>query len=80
MTANLRVDDCIVDDLNSFSEILDRLRDKPEEPRVSDYDSRVRRRDLDKLGQIVSVLSQSSVFPLSEDDRNWLRSTLSKLE
>jgi hypothetical protein len=73
ITGNLEsLDDKVASNLDNFNDVMEVMVNRPKQPTAKDYQLRESRRDVDKLGVILTCLQKKGTFPLPEEDFQFL--------
>jgi hypothetical protein len=77
ITANQSsISDWVGKDLDKFDDLLELVSKRPKPPKVSKYSQREYRRDVNKLGIILTALQVKNVFPLPKEDVDYLKESV----
>jgi len=66
------LDDKVASNLNNFDEVMEVMANRPKQPTAKDYQLRESRRDINKLGVIITCLQKKGTFPLPKEDLSFL--------
>jgi hypothetical protein len=67
------LDDKVASNLNEFSDVMDVAAKRPVQPTAKIYSLRESRRDVIKLGFIITCLQKKGTFPLPRGDFEFLQ-------